>query len=594
MNELVPSKAILGEQQGSFDLAAWLISAGRFNPLHIMGGPGSGKSRLVGRVTAWSDFVNGIPQVIIDPTGVTIANFIDKLNRLAPDFERRWWEQYRQPLPPEWIRALDALLDHLASRLIYVDMSENGAFPLYYPLFADESLFDRSQRFLEIVRRMDPELESASIEGWNALYRLGTFVGMILSALGLQITEAEDLIRNPEQWGGRFDQALSRYPEVRPAVSFFREFIQKKELRARRSDSFLTKILAFSADPSMAILFGTGTRAVNPEPLIENKQTALFNVSKIHNADRRRLLMLWATSEVITYAKFRGSAGRLHPFSLVIDEVSQILSYRGKGQSIMAADVEDLVSVVARNYGVFLTIMHQSLTQLDPSIQAALMQGHQIIGTIPNPDDAQLVACYFFRYNPYWVKKEIPVWMGLQSEPFYDPVEYKKVGKEHTTYQMDHVSTRTIPTIIDYTTEEFSIDEQIQLLTQEIQDLKRFQFLVKAADIEGQLAAPLRQLDIHSIDEGLYPDDACVAEACRRLITRSGFSKETVLAEIQERANKPVNKKQVKAPKEPARLNRNDVPADHLPVAPPSVPPAPAVRKEQAAPDEAAKERVFQ
>lgn len=553
MNELVPAPVALVNHTTAFDLNTWLASPGRFNPLHIMSGPGSGKSRLVGRGTAYRDFICGIPQIIIDPTFGTINNFIDKLNHIAPDFERRWWAQYHQPLPPAWVHSIEAQLKQLADRLIYVDMSGQAGSPLYYRLAEDESLFDMSQRFLEIIRRLDPALESATVEGWNALYRLGTYVGMILSALDLQITEAEDLIRNPEQWQGRFDQALARYPEVLPAVVFFREFMRKPDLRARRSDSFLTKILAFSADPAMAVMFGTNARSVNAETLIHNKQTALLDYSKIHNADRRRMLMLWGTSEAITYAKFRGTAGRKQPLALVIDEISQILGYQSSGQSIMAADIEELVSVVARNYGLWLTVIHQNLTQLDKRIQAALMQGNQIIGVIPNPEDAELLARYFFQYDPYWVKKKIPVWMGMASEPYYDPV-YDGAG-----IQIDHVSTRTTPTVIDYTTEEFSIPEQLQLLTQTIQSLPRFQFLVRASGIEGQLAAPLQRLDISTLDPARYPDEARVAEACQRLAKRSGLAnKAEVLATIKQRIIKPVKKKPVKDTDKSATLNNTN------------------------------------
>jgi hypothetical protein len=144
---------------------------------------------------------------------------------------------------------------------------------------------------------------------------------------------------------------------------------------------------------------------------------------------------------------------------------------------------------------------------------------------------------------------------------------------------MDHISTRTIPTIVDYTTEEYSINEQLQLLTQAIQDLPQYHFLVKASGKEGQLAAPLKMLDISHLDQGIYPDQACVAEACRRLIERSGFSKEQVLTEIKQRISKPVNKKQVKAAKESVINNTRHGKPDHdLPVTTttpvPATPPA--------------------
>jgi hypothetical protein len=56
------------------------------------GAPGVGKSRFFGRVLAIQDFVAEIPQVIIDPIGGTIDNFLDKVVELAtymPRCERR-------------------------------------------------------------------------------------------------------------------------------------------------------------------------------------------------------------------------------------------------------------------------------------------------------------------------------------------------------------------------------------------------------------------------------------------------------------------------------------------------------------------------
>lgn len=547
-----------------FDLKAWIRSFGRFNPLTVIAAPGTGKSRFLGRILVWHDLVTGRPQAVIDPMKGTIVNVIDKCNDWAQDFERRFWETYKQPLTPGWIRFVEWQLHELVSRLVYVDMNGHGSFPFYYRLNGDEELFESSQRIVEVFRRMDPALETASIEGFNALYRIAMYAGMILVALGLQITEAEDLVRRPEQWSQRFDQAIASYPQVRPAVQFFREFgTLRPDVRSRLAGSFLTKILAFSADPTLAAMVGTNNRTLNLQDVIDRKQTILLDFSSVHNAERRRLLLLWVCSELFLFAKSRGTAGRQTPFSIVIDEITQLLGYQQNGQSIIAVDYEEWVSVIARNRGVWLTSALQSLSQVGKQMGNALLQGNQIIGAIPNPEDARRIAEYHFQWDPYSVKKKTPVWMGIASKPFYDPVPYQYRG---TTFYMAHVSTETTPTVIDYTTEEFSIDEQLQLLTQEIQHLPRFHFLVRASGIEGQIAAPLRMLDISNVDAGIYPDEERVAEACRRLTARSGFSPERALAEIQKRASKSHHKKRVKTTNGDARLNSTpNAPADDLP-----------------------------
>jgi hypothetical protein len=49
--------------------------------IYLLAGRGTGKSRLLGRKIAMADFLAGIPQVIIDPVGATIDNFLDKVVR---------------------------------------------------------------------------------------------------------------------------------------------------------------------------------------------------------------------------------------------------------------------------------------------------------------------------------------------------------------------------------------------------------------------------------------------------------------------------------------------------------------------------------
>lgn len=128
----------------------WISDDALRNGIHLMGGPGSGKSRLMGRLIAWLLFLRRIPLVILDPTGGTIDNFLSKIIRLPQAQQRQCWPRVR-----------------------YVDMGATDyvtPWPLYYRVSPDETLFAVAQRFLEVVRRMDPFLQTASVEGWNALW----------------------------------------------------------------------------------------------------------------------------------------------------------------------------------------------------------------------------------------------------------------------------------------------------------------------------------------------------------------------------------------------------------------------------------------
>ncbi|MFN8495573.1 MAG: hypothetical protein U0350_48720 [Caldilineaceae bacterium] len=524
MNYPVTKLAELSHQRQGW--LAWMRSRARLNGWHLMGGPGSGKSRVAGRFIGWSDFINGSPLVMIDPTGGTIDNFLDKLIHLPYILH----DQLHMHLP-------DAVYEQLWERIQYVDMSRQDVivpFPLYYRLTTDESLYVTAQRFLDVVRRIDVALQEAPIEGFNALYKVGTYTGMILAALGLQITEAEDLIRHPDRWKARFEQAQAAYPEVRPAVEFFREFATKPELRTRRSEAFLTKILAFSADPSMAAIFGATTPGIDWTQVIAKRQAVLLDFRGELSFELRRFKLLWCLTYLVTFLKQRGFAGRQAPLSLFIDEVTQLLGFRTQEQAMMAEDLEELISVVARNYGVWLTIAHQSLTQLDQRIQSALMRmGTQMIGSTPDPDDALYLARQFLKYDPYWVKKTETVWMTLPENVAAQTLPWLWKSQEALVSAM--VSDRPMPVPIDRRTIEFTPEEQTLLLANQFQHLGRFQFLTRRAATEGQITGSLHLLDIARLDQSLYPDEAQMVAVRRRLHQRSGTPLATLLSEIEGR-----------------------------------------------------------
>jgi hypothetical protein len=469
----------------------WISDDALRNKIHVMAEAGAGKSRFMGRVLAWILFLRHIPQIILDPTGGTIDNFLDKLIRLPRQQQEQLWPRVR-----------------------YVDMSGKGGyvvpFPLYYRLSPDDSLFDISQRFLEVVRRMDVHLQKAPILGLNALATISTYTGILLAALGYQITEAPSLIRHPKQWLGRLEQRLSLSPEVQPAVEFFQDFGNwKPDDRTRYANTFLTKILPFVADATMRAMFGASEPGIVWQQAVRRGQTVCLDFSKELNPERRRFKLLWCFQSLSDYFKSRGYAGRRRPVGFIIDEVTQLLGFGAQEHSVMAEDIEELVSVVARNYGVYLTIAHQNLPQIGSErIQKALMtMGTQMIGVQTDPASAQYLANYFYRYQPYEVKRYERVWMSDYAETY----------------------------VIDLRPVEFTPEEQTLLNSYDFMDLGQFEFLVRAAQREGDLRAPLRRISIARFDRGIYPDDGLIGQARELLMKRQGRPVREILTRISAR-----------------------------------------------------------
>lgn len=485
----------------------WLPDSSRSMGIHIMAGKGSGKSRLMGRIIAWLDFIRGVPQVIFDPHGPTIDNFLDKLLRLPPELQ-----------------------DRLFPRVQYIDMSGYSGyifpFPLYYRNGA-ESLYEISQRFLDVVRKIDPYLQTASVEGWNALWRTGTYTGMILSALNYQISEAEGLLSEPSKWENLFERALEHYPEILPAVQYLRELERAKEnIRSRRTESFFNKIALFSLDPSMKAMFGAPHPGLDWNEVIGQHQTILLDFRHEHDLERRRFKMVWAFNYFLDFIKQRG-AGRHRPIGLVIDELTSLFSVQALASDLFGSDLDELINVIARNYSVWLTIAHQEMFQINERIIKSLMtMGTQILGVTTDPEGARYLAQLYFRYDPYLVKKYETVYGSLMGVPI--PLEYRSV--------------------------EFTTEEQLILQSYQFVDQKRFRFTVRPAAREGDFTGGLRAISIENLDLDIYPDAKRISDMRQSLMRQNGLPVEDVLNDISKRL---LPNGEVKALSERHRLSKS-------------------------------------
>jgi hypothetical protein len=122
----------------------------RARGIAVIGAPGVGKSRLLGRVLSWSDFLSGIPQLICDPIGTTIDNFLHKLVTELPYLPETEQRKYRE-------------------RIRYFDLSrQDGSvlrLPLYFRLGSERSLREIAVRLPQLFRKSEPELATRPIMG---------------------------------------------------------------------------------------------------------------------------------------------------------------------------------------------------------------------------------------------------------------------------------------------------------------------------------------------------------------------------------------------------------------------------------------------
>lgn len=470
--------------------------------LHLLGSPGTGKSRALGRYLIWQLFLLGFPIVVLDPSGGIVLNLIDKIRNLPLELRSKLWPRIR-----------------------YIDVGATDYIvpsPLYERRPGD-TLFAVANRLPAVLRRQDPQLQSAPILGWNSVQQCAIYAGQLAAALGRQIDFVADLIDQPRAYKEELRQALFRHPELAPAVTYFRELMDPNSgpLRERRTATFRGKLLPFLADPTMLAGFATSQPGVDWSQVIHNKELVIIDFQHEHDPERTQFKMTWWFRNVIDFAKQRGMAGRGQEFFFVIDEITRLLGQRsGDGHSILAEDLEELVAVLGRNYGANVILAHQNLSQVDERIRNILMQcGTQMIGNITNPDDAAYLARQFFRYDPYAEKKQEPVWMNV-------------VRIDHNGFPLDY----SWPKVIDYKSVEFSADEQLYGLMDKFR-LPRFQFLVRPAVGEGTISNNLYRMSIERLDAGQYPDATEVGRILDYLRQKDGIPVEELVAEISSRRN---------------------------------------------------------
>ena len=470
--------------------------------IYHLGSRGSGKSRFDGRVIAFQDYIAGIPQLILDPVGSTIDNFLDKLLR------------FLRHIPQE-------LHHHCWSRILYVEMSGTNRvvpWPLYYKL-GSESLRDIAERYLRVILMSNPSLLNAQVQGWPPLHRIGVYTGMVLSALGYQITSAMDLLRDPEQWVGRFPEAQARYPEVAEAVSFFKdEYIpSNKRDRERLTNPFFDKIFQFLLDPRLQAMFGPSQPGIVWDEVESKKQTVLLDFRQEQDLEMRRFKMLWAFSYLYEWIKRRGRSET--PFGLIIDEFAALTQNQAVGNTLqnpLANLMDEFINVYMRQHSIWFSCIHQELFQIDERLRNTLLSlGTHIVGRQSNMDACRILADHLMFTDPYQVKHSRKVWGNANPRfPSYFVLDIEPVF--------------------------LPLDEQRELFAQRINTQGLFQFLLRPAEREGAVSRSVIPISIASVDrdketgEWLFPDQQVLSRLRPLLAQASGRP----LAELLE-ANPP-------------------------------------------------------
>jgi hypothetical protein len=472
-----------------------LTNSARARGIACISAPGTGKSTLFGKVLTFLDFVLERPQAIIDPTGSTIDHFLDKVGSTLRDLPKHKrtavWERIR-----------------------YVDMGSTASvcpFPLYYRLGTEHSLLEISEHYLELILKSNPWLLTAQVLGWPPLHDVGAHTGMILAALGLQITSAQDLLRHPEEWEGRFVEAEKRHPEAAPAVAYFRdEYIPMRPTDRRRlTNPFFEKIFTFNLDPQLKAMFGSPTPGINWDEVSADNQTVLLDFRNVRG-ENRRFKLLWVFAYLYEWIKARGRSKK--PFGLIIDEFVALTQKVLAGENPLAVELDEFIQQYMRSSQIWLTIGLQSPHQLDDQLrQTVLSLGTYLIGQAATMEGARLLADALYLRDPFWVKH----WRAVYGRPYsHSPLD-----------------------VIAYEPEFMPLEDQTELYANRIRRLKQYQFLLRPAVSEGTISTDVFPINIGTVTQDPvtgqlhFPDRELIGEIRSVLAAKTGRPLQALLQE---------------------------------------------------------------
>lgn len=419
--------AAVGSPRG-FDL----LDDDRSRGLLLAAGSGSGKSLGMGYL-AFSDLVRWMPQVVFDPHGTVIDALLIRLAQVPAQLQPQLWRRIR-----------------------YVDMRGRGEHFVPWPALFElpgDSRKDVADRFLQALKAIDPHLVSASVQGWNRLYKVGLPVGIVLASLDLQLSEAHDLLRNPGHWIDRLDMAATRHPEARRAVEFFREeyLPLPPDRRQELASTYLNKLDSITMDPASEDFFCARGGGIDLAEVVDRRLTVLLDFRGETNADLRVLKTRWAFDTIMAFVKHRGP-GKHVPLAIHFDELTELTNQVSLEHDLFSREIDYLFNVIQRNYSCYVTAALQHLWQVGERTQQTLLSlGTHMFGTQSSMQVAERISRRYADLDPMRPKRVEPIWMMGQEEPF----------------------------IVDYRDVDFPLEEQAFLAARGMLRLPPFTFLVK-------------------------------------------------------------------------------------------------------------------
>jgi hypothetical protein len=316
----------------------WLTGSGlklnvaeRATHMHIVGQPGTGKSRLL-ESWAMQDIVAGHGVAVIDPHGDLYQHLVWRIAALLP----------RMP--------------ELAERVVLVNPNDPTWTVGFNPLQPVKGIaLERLAWFLTDVIIKIWKLDTASMP---RMLRLITYSFLTLAEFDLSLVDLPRFLFENE-----WRQSLVARTQYREVADYFRqEFPTKAGAVHQWVTPVLNKIGPLIFDPDVRLMLATRS-TINFREILDRKLVLLVNLSKgILGEGNSALLGAFFVARLQQAALSRANSRHREHYFLYLDEF----------QNYTTDNIKDILSE-SRKYGLSLVLAHQYLDQLAVDLRMAVL-----------------------------------------------------------------------------------------------------------------------------------------------------------------------------------------------------------------------------
>ena len=235
----------------------------------------------------------------------------------------------------------------------------------------------------------------------------------VLAQHGLALTQLPQLLTDKP-----YREQLLKTVTDRQVIEFFhRRFDRWGRETPLMIESTLRRVFLLTFSPALRYTLGQQDNTLNFRRLMDEGVSVIFNLGGLDEEVQRFLgCLLTVGFEVAALSRADVPEAQRRPYQLILDEFSM---FSAQSEQALAR-----VLSLARKYGLFLTMSHQTWSQVSQRLAGALQNTVDIAFRLGR-DDAERTAPLFAHFDPYRVKHEVedqnqvdrthPVYFGLQE-----------------------------------------------------------------------------------------------------------------------------------------------------------------------------------